>query len=225
MPKRAQVAVGPATGVDWVLMVTRSVAERLPLDVDLVRLIAEITSEAEGIGLIRPPASARVPDLAVVDEILARLDEAGVGRHWLIEFKSATSADRAELARFLSSVKQALEDSPLPQYEWMALLSIFDADALAPLLGVSPSSVARYSRGQRRTPDRVADRLHLLARVTGDLRGAYNDFGIRRWFQRPRSALKGRSPAQVLAGDWQSDDAGPTAVRELARSLLFSPAT
>jgi hypothetical protein len=211
--------------IDWVLMATRSTAEELPLDTDLVRLIAEIASEAEGIGLIQSPPSGRLPDLAALDAVLTGLDEAGVGRRWLIEFKTATSVDRGQMARFLSSVKQALEESPLPQYEWKALLEVFDGDDLATLLGISSTSVARYSKGDRKTPDLVADRLHLLARVTGDLRGAYNDIGIRRWFQRPRSALEGRTPAQILRGDWQSDDPGPTAVRELARSLLFSPAT
>ncbi|MCY4626684.1 MAG: DUF2384 domain-containing protein, partial [Acidobacteria bacterium] len=68
-------------------------------------------------------------------------------------------------------------------------------------------------------------RLHFLALVAGDLAGAYNEIGVRRWFDRKRSALGGKTPAEVLAGDWSAEDDGPERVRELAGALSFSPAT
>jgi hypothetical protein len=71
----------------------------------------------------------------------------------------------------------------------------------------------------------VAARLHFLASVVGDLAGAYNDFGIRRWFERPRTALEGRAPAALLSGPWSPDDVEPQRVRELAASLVASPVT
>jgi hypothetical protein len=71
----------------------------------------------------------------------------------------------------------------------------------------------------------VAARLHFLALVVGDLAGSYNEVGIRRWFERPRSLLGGEPPAKRLEGDWDPDDEGPARVRALAAALLSSPAT
>jgi hypothetical protein len=83
----------------------------------------------------------------------------------------------------------------------------------------------RYASGSRPTPDAVAARLHFLARVLAELRGAYNDIGVRRWFQRKRTVLRKRSPAQILTDDWSPEDSNPQRVLELARSLALSPAT
>lgn len=55
--------------------------------------------------------------------------------------------------------------------------------------------------------------------VVADLAGAYNDFGIRRWFERPRSQLAGKSPRQVLGAAWTPDDAATVRLRELAGVL------
>jgi hypothetical protein len=71
----------------------------------------------------------------------------------------------------------------------------------------------------------VAARLHFLANVVGDLAGAYNEMGIRRWFERPRTLLGGRSPAQLLTDGWTPEDPRAKKVRDLARSLTGSPAT
>lgn len=119
----------------------------------------------------------------------------------------------------------AVEESPLPQYEWASLGKGLGDDLLARLVGVSVSSVHRYRNGQRSTPERTAARLHTIALTTADLAGSYNEFGVRRWFQRPRTALGGRSPADAFSADWSPDDERVREVRALARSLLGSPAT
>ncbi len=130
-----------------------------------------------------------------------------------------------DAAGAIEALNRALEASPLPRYEWRSLIGIFDVDELAGLLGVSVASARRYAAGSRDTPDDVAARLHFLALVLSDLRGAYNGIGIRRWFRRTRAALDGRSPAGVLGSGWQPEDDGAQHVRELARALVFSPAT
>jgi len=58
-----------------------------------------------------------------------------------------------------------------------------------------------------------------------DLAGAYNAIGIRRWFDRKRSALDGRAPSDLLKGEWQPEDEKAARVRGLARALVESPAT
>src|SRR5260370_42522075 len=96
---------------------------------------------------------------------------------------------------------------------------------LARLLGIPPASVRRYAAAARETPDNVAARLEWLALIVGDLAGAYNEIGIRQWFERKRSQLDGRTPAQLLTGHWKPDDTGPQKVRALAAALSGSPAT
>lgn len=116
------------------------------------------------------------------------------------------------------------EESPLPSPEWVGLERVLGADLLGELLGVSASSRRRYAAGTRPTPDDVAARLHVLARVVGDLAGSYTDLGVRRWFGRPRTRLGGQAPAALLRGAWTPQDEGPTRVRQLAAALLGAPA-
>ena len=104
-------------------------------------------------------------------------------------------------------------------------IALLGVDLLARLLGISAVSARRYSSGAGPIPDAVAARLRALALMVGDLGGAYNDTGIRRWFTRPRTALENRAPVDVLTPGWQPDDPAPRQVRSLARALTASPAT
>jgi hypothetical protein len=149
--------------------------------------------------------------------------------------KGATALARADamglrrepklLEQYLDQVTEALEASPVPASEWKQLIRVLGIDMLDKLLGISAASIRRYARTIRHTPDDVAARLHWLALVVGDLAGAYNEIGIRQWFARKRAQLDGRTPAQLLAGEWTPDDPGPQRVRTLAHALAGSPAT
>ena len=97
---------------------------------------------------------------------------------------------------------EPLDESPVPANEWPALHKVLGPELLARLVGISASSMRRYLSGIRPTPDAVAARLHFLALVVGDLAGAYNDVGVRRWFERSRQRLGGSAPARLLAEDW-----------------------
>ena len=108
---------------------------------------------------------------------------------------------------------------------WRSVSRVFDAESLAPLLGISVSSLRRYQAGTRATPDDVAARLHFLALVISDLAGAYNEIGVRRWFHRERSLLDDKTPGALLSGDWNPEDEGPQRVRDLARSLVMLSTT
>jgi hypothetical protein len=112
-----------------------------------------------------------------------------------------------------------LDESPSPATEWATMREIFGDEALAKLVGVAEASLRRYASGTRETPQLIAERLHWLAMVVADLSGAYNAFGIRRWFERPRSQLGGRSPRESLGADWKVDDEAAARVRALAAAL------
>jgi len=184
---------------------------------------AETIARAEGMGLLGDSRIEHL-DLTSFRDVVGRIADAGIGRE--VEAALASPGVGGEdVDRLLDRLLDALEESPAPEYEWRALLEHFGHERLAELTGTSPASVRRYASGERDTPDPVAARLHLLAAVVGDLAGAYNPFGIRRWFDRARTALDGRAPSDLLTGDWSPDQPGPRSVRELAESLVASPAT
>ncbi len=188
------------------------------------RLACEAMRRAEAMGLAEGPA-AEALDLEAVQRLAHRARQAGIARGPAVALDTVEVPTRAEIERLLRLLIAALEESPAPRYEWPSLMRIFEPEQLAALLGISLSSLRHYQTGERTTPDSVAARLHFLALVVGDLAGAYNEIGIRRWFDRPRSPLGGRTPASFLAGSWDPGDEGPQRVRELARALTTLTST
>lgn len=133
-------------------------------------------------------------------------------------------AEAARMATAIERIIETLGESPSPATEWAAMREVFGDEGLSRLVGVSESSVRRYGSAARDTPQVIAERLHWLAMVVADLAGAYNDFGIRRWFERPRSQLGGRSPRRMLGENWAVDGKAAAQVRALARSLVGAQA-
>lgn len=180
-------------------------------------------SRADAMGLL-PRQITCLDDMAMKGLEIGML-EAGIGLTLLSELHRLPFSDSTRLTALLERINEALDESPAPAYEWHAMLNVLGSDLLTQLLGISQSSVRRYLSGSRPTPDKVAARLHFLAFIVGDLAGAYNDIGVRRWFARPRKQLNGHSPAQILADCWLPDDEGPQRVRELAHALTSAPNT
>jgi hypothetical protein len=180
---------------------------------------------AEAMGLLGEDDVIDRLDSDTLGRVLARISAAGIGRsvQWVVAESSRANASRLE--RVLQDVNEALDESPTPRHEWPRMLQVLGLEMLSKLLRVSPSSIRRYRDESRATPDDVAGRLHFLALVSGDLAGAYNDVGIRRWFERPRTALGNRTPAQILGGVWKPDADGPRRVRELAAALVAAGAS
>jgi hypothetical protein len=123
------------------------------------------------------------------------------------------------LSGAVEQINDQIEMSPQPAGEWAPVMATLGEDLLAELVGVSVSSVRRYAAGSRPTPQEIAERLHFLALLIADLAGSYNDFGIRRWLNRPRTPLGGRSPASLL-GEFDPDGPDAAAVSRLAASLV-----
>ena len=82
----------------------------------------------------------------------------------------------------------------MPEFEWNRLTDVLGLPLLSRLLGISAISIRRYKAAARTPPDEVAHKLHFLSLVVGDLSGAYNEIGIRQWFERKRAQLDGRTP-------------------------------
>ena len=178
---------------------------------------------ADAMGLLSRPITRL--DHCAVEELEKGMAKAGIGKGFPSLCSSNVRSNPERLSSLLEGIGEALVESPAPEHEWRTLHAVLGVDLLVRLLGVSLASVHRYISGSRTTPDRVAARLHLLAFVVGDLAGAYNDIGTRRWFDRPRTRLNGNTPAQELGENWMPEDEGPRRVQDLAHALVSPFAT
>lgn len=188
---------------------------------DLPRLIGptmDLLRRALALGLLPDREPVERLDMALVRGIAQEASAAGVGRDAAAGILGRKSSNE-RLARFIERLDEAMIESPLPERELRELGRVFDLDGLAALSGTSSVSLRRYLSGARRVPDAVAERLHWLALVVGDLLGAYNEIGARRWFERPRSTLGERRPSDILRGAWSPSDPEVGRVRELAAAL------
>lgn len=194
----------------------------LPLQRGLLALFARSAAmgllDAERVTAIDPASLRRLVDELQHWKLLrsATVDLAPLLRERAAELDGPT-AERmtAAVARLLDT----LDGSPSPQTEWRTMRATFGDAPLARLVGIAEASLRRYASGRRATPQHVAERLHWIAMIVADLAGGYNDFGIRRWFERPRAQLAGASPREALGHDWGVDDASATKVRALAAAL------
>jgi hypothetical protein len=201
----------------------RSVSVLEPTDLAVARLAVDVARRAEAMGLVDAAPSGI--DAPAVRQLANRIRQAGIGLSTADVLNNVEVPSSRDLAGLLELLIAALDASPAPAYEWRGVSKVFPPEDLAALLNVSLSSLKRYQSGERETPDAIAARLHFLALVVGDLAGSYNHTGIRRWFQRPRTLLDGRSPGALLSGDWDPDDEGPARVRDLAHRLVTMSAT
>jgi hypothetical protein len=204
-------------------MQLRNRSVSVPTPAAVRTLAVEAWRRAEAMGLVEP-GTERLDQSDVV-RLLDRIRNAGIARGPALRFDNVEVPTPGETEAVLRLVIEALEASPVAKHEWPAVSRVLDQEHLAALLGISVSSLKRYVAGERDTPDDVAARLHHVALVVGDLAGAYNDAGVRRWFERKRSALGGRTPGSLLKGSWKPEDPGPQQVRQLARSLATLSAT
>jgi hypothetical protein len=188
----------------------------------VARHAVRIISTADAMGLLNG-LEIRALNAEVLRKVVERLAEAGIGQ----EARAELSAPKGQIdyGELLGRLDDALELSLAPAHEWGALGELFGVEGLVSLLRIAQASVRRNRSGERPTPDDVAARLHFLASVVGDLAGAYNHYGVRRWFRPRRAQLDGQPPADFLVNDWDPVDPGPERVRALARGLAGAGAT
>lgn len=177
---------------------------------------------ADAMGLL--PAGEHIErlDLSSFRNAIRHIHRAGIARNIQLDL---TDASVSRLEQALKHLNLALEESPAPEFEWNRLAEVVGMELLGRVLGISVTSIRRYRANARTTLDDVAERLHFLSLVVGDLAGAYNEIGVRQWFERKRAQLDGRTPSDLLKGRWKPAHPGPRRVQDLARALVASPAT
>jgi hypothetical protein len=176
-------------------------------------------------GLLPVDERIETLDLPSLCKAVRHIHRAGIARNIRLDLSDNLANSAPILERTLEHLNTALEESPTPEFEWNRQMEVLGLELLPRLLGISATSARRYKAAARTTPDDVAGRLHFLSLIVGDLSGAYNEIGIRQWFERKRAQLGGGTPLDRLKSRWKPDDAGPRLVRDLARALTASPAT
>ncbi len=189
------------------------------------RLLVLLT-RASAMGVLAGAAITQI-DAAAVQRVLTALHKQGIIGAAPVALaplltQGPLRLDAATAERMADSVDQlvaVLDDSPAPASEWAAMRAVFGDEALGELVGVAPASLRRYAAAERATPQATAERLHWVAMVVSDLAGSYNEFGMRRWFERPRTQLGGKSPRALLGPKWTPDAKAALQVRALAAVL------
>jgi hypothetical protein len=209
----------------WNMKAIRAHTTEAPLDQRTYDLLIEILFKAEAMGILKTPVDVFKLDAQTIHNYLRDIANAGLGKTLLRGDLLGLSPKDA--VNRLNALNTALEESPVTKMEWAAVRHYLTDDQLAALLGdLALISIRRYAAEERATPDDIAARLHMLALIIGDLKGSYNDAGVRNWFNIPRAKnLRGKSPIQILKGNWSPTDEGPIAVRQFAKSLGASFAT
>lgn len=188
----------------------------------LLAAAMNLVRRAIGLGMLPDRDPIERLDLDLIRSIAREASDAGVGRDAAIALLEQRGAGGTRLQTLIGQLDGALAESPVPERELRELLRVYDHEMLASLVGTSVPSLRRYAAATRTVPDAVANRIHVVALVTSDLAGSYNEFGLRRWWERPRAALDGRSPRAALGSGWDPDGPQAVAVAELARSLAGS---
>jgi hypothetical protein len=180
---------------------------------------------ADAMGLLPADEHIETLDLPSFRKAVRHIHRAGIARNIQLDLADDHVKSGLELERTLERLNLALEESPVPEFEWNRLMDVLGLELLSRLLGISPSSIRRYKAAARSTPDDVAERLHFLSLIVGDLSGAYNEIGVRQWFARKRAQLDWRTPLEWLKVSWKPTQPGPRRVQDLARALVASPTT
>lgn len=217
----AQIDGGSNAEYDWNMETIRIQSISKPFsDSNISEIAVQIVFRAQGMGLLSGLSLTSV-DPQSFGKVIERIQNAGIKAKWE---KSWLSKKPAALVLELRKLLSVLNESPVPEAEWSAVMESLGQELVRKLLDLSVSSIQRYSSNSRPTPQNIAEKLHYLAVVIGDLRAGYNDYGIRRWFERPRTFLSGKSVLSSLGKKWGPDDEVARAIAEDAAWVAGSGA-
>lgn len=190
---------------------------------DLYPRATRLLRRADAMGLLDEPIRELSPE--VVRKLARKLSQRGLASDSAVRLTTAKSSSASEFSRYLDAALVALEESPVPSAELTRLHSILGPDLLGEVLEISAASLQRYQNGDRQVPDIVAERAHFLTSVLSALEGTYNEFGVRRWLERPRSVFNGRTARQLLGPGWTPSDESARRVLGAAEALQDLGAT
>jgi hypothetical protein len=200
-----------------------SIEDPFDADDELAETALRLILRAEFLGCLPVGTTALGPDaIRAVGRCLASAHLPSA--RWDIINRPRRPVTPAGWRDAINAMNDQVEMSPLPHGEWRPVTETLGEELVGSVLGVSTSSLRRYQSGARATPQDVAERLHFLALLLAELSGSYNDYGIRRWFMRPRTALAGRRPLDLLGASFAPDGPDGQALRDLVAGLAAAGA-
>ncbi|MDX1988650.1 MAG: hypothetical protein SFV17_18340 [Candidatus Obscuribacter sp.] len=191
-----------------------------PLDRNVHVAAVNFILTVETMGLLASPVDTLSLTIEPIIEAAKKVAEFGIGRRQVINPDRWREYDSDDLVVKLNELTAVLEDTPVPEREISHLCTLLGDALVAQMAHVSEQSLRRYAQGERETKGPIAERIHWLCLVTGDLLGSYNETGTRNWFYRPRASFGNNSPLGLLAEkEWSSHDAIPMQIRAFVRAL------
>lgn len=205
----------------WIMTPIQNDSASNPLDNAVLAVAIDLVLKADAMGLLTRHIDTLHLQLEDIIQVAKDITSHKIGLGIVLTPARWRDYSSEDLRKKLLALIEVLEESPLPDAEWNRILESLSEDLLAKLLGVSDQSVRRYASKERITPDEVVARLHFLCLVVGDLRGAYNEDGVRNWFKRARKSFGGRTPLELLAKEpWAPTDKNPVLIRNFSRALV-----
>jgi hypothetical protein len=189
---------------------------------DLYPRAARFLRRADAMGLLDEPI--RELSTEVVRKVARKLSQRGLATDLAARLTTGKPS-ASELSRYLDAALLALDESPVPAAELTKLHATLGHELLSGLLEISTASLHRYQSGERQVPDAIAERAHFLTSVISALEGIYNEFGVRRWFERSRSTFSGKTARQLLGRDWAPGGEPARRILAAAESLQELGAT
>lgn len=189
---------------------------------DLYPRATRLLRRADAMGLLDEPIRELSPE--VVQKVAQKLSQRGLASDLAARLTTG-KLSAAEFSRYLDAALLALDESPVPAAELTKLDATLGHEIVAGLLEISAASLQRYQTGSRQAPDAIAERAHFLTSVISALEGVYNEFGVRRWFERPRSIFNGQTARQLLGEGWTPTDESARRILAAAESLQELGAT
>lgn len=199
---------------------------RIVLNVQTVSDMPEIVLDGPRAGVVATRLAQLMglfvrPEGVAIDRVLVGSAIKGAARAGLAESVAFRADAREPSDQTIHAFLDALRRSPRPAPEIATLAAIFGYGPLGRLVGASEPSLRRYAAEERATPDPVALRLHFIAQLVAILRGSFNEFGIRRWFERRHPGLDGRTPADLLGPRFDPGEPRAQAAMDAAARALW----
>ena len=96
---------------------------------------------ADAMGLLPADELIQTLDLISFRKAVRHILRAGIARNIQLDL---TDASGSNLERTLEHLNIALEESPVPEFEWNRLAEVLGLELLGRLLGISATSIRRY---------------------------------------------------------------------------------
>lgn len=162
-------------------------------------------------------------DMQVLQSMLKTLSESGL--KLAFQIKDLPDFSPTEMVVAIEEVLKDLTRTPFPDLEFQSAVNFLSLPLLATLLGCEEFRLNEIRTKRSQFPSELQEKLHFVILIISALSGTYRNAGIREWFNRKRSKLEDRSPADILHGNWSPADDDAKRVGQLAWDLVGLGAT